>query len=50
MFGHAGRLYPLPGLNPYSIIMKQIITLLFALHTFSAFTQDKVQWHDVTQW
>ncbi len=30
--------------------MKSIITLLFALHTFSAFAQDKVQWHDVTQW
>ncbi len=40
----------LPGFNPYSIIMKQIITLLFALHTFSAFAQGKVQWHDVTQW
>jgi len=30
--------------------MKHILILLFVLNTFSAFAQDKVQWHDVTQW
>ena len=30
--------------------MKHFLILLLALNTFSAFAQDKVQWHDVTQW
>jgi lysophospholipase L1-like esterase len=31
-------------------MMKHFLILLLALNTFSAFAQDKVQWHDVTQW
>ena len=31
-------------------MMKHFLILLFILNTFSAFAQDKVQWHNVTQW
>ena len=62
MFFHLESKFAVAGLLPYvqamgiirvkSIltIMKQIIALLFTLHTFTAFTQGEVQWHDVTQW
>ena len=31
-------------------MMKHFLIPLFILNTFSAFAQDKIQWHDVTQW
>ena len=31
-------------------MMKYLLTLLFIFSTVTGFTQEKINWHDVTQW